>query len=180
MIRSPYRGDGTDRPADIPLPPGWMPLFDHGRLLKRWRYVSIWSSTLSICASQVWVGPIPQEFWAIWDRSRGRLYEHTRLWTGRVHVPAGQVRVRDGSVEIDVELDEQGGFEVVTFDERAYTWTRKQCGIRAHGCVRIGGEEHPVEAVALIDDNAGYPPGIPAGTGRAGPGTISGAVRSPG
>lgn len=157
MIRAPYRGDGLDRPADIPLPPMQMPLLRNWRLLKLWRYVSIWSRDLSICAARVYVGPIPQEFWAIWDRQNGKLYEHTRLpGVGRVDVPVGLVYVRDGQVRIDVTLDEGPQFEVVTFDERAYTWTGKQCGIRAHGRVHINGETRPVEAVALIDNNAGY------------------------
>jgi hypothetical protein len=64
--------------------------------------------------------------------------------------------VQDGRIEIDVVLDEGQHFEVVTFDERAYTWTGKQCGIRAHGSVTINGVVRSVEAVALIDNNAGY------------------------
>ncbi len=43
-----YRGSGMGRPPGIPLPPARMPLLRAGRLLKRWRYVSIWSAELSI------------------------------------------------------------------------------------------------------------------------------------
>lgn len=157
-LDTPYRGDARHRPASIPLPPGRMPLLFGGRLLKRWRYVSVWSADLSLCAGRVQVGPARQEFWAVWDRTNNRLWERTRLRTGRVALPPGRVRVRDGAVEIDVELDENEGFEVVTPSVRAYTWTRKQCGIRAHGLVRLAGVARRVEAVALVDDNAGYHP----------------------
>lgn len=159
-----YRGNGKDRPSDIPLPPARLPLFYGGRLRKQWRYVSIWSRDISVCAANVYVGPVPQEFWAVWDRRNGRLLEHTRLWTGRVHVPVGGgvVRVRDGEVSIDIQLDERsddpGKIEVVTRVGSAYTWTRKWGGIRAHGTVTIGGETLAVEARALIDDNGGYHP----------------------
>ncbi|MBI5671292.1 MAG: DUF2804 family protein [Chloroflexi bacterium] len=157
-LELPYRGDGTDRPTHIPLPPNPMPLFYGGRLLKRWRYISIWSADLSLCAATVFVGPVPQEFWAIWDRQGRRLWEHTRLWAGRVQLPTGKVLVRDGGISIDITLDESDAFEVVTPVGDAYTWTRKQCGIRAHGTVQVNCSLYPVEAVALIDENAGYHP----------------------
>jgi len=38
---TPYRGDGTERPEEIPLPPDSMPLFYGTRLRKRWRYVAL-------------------------------------------------------------------------------------------------------------------------------------------
>jgi hypothetical protein len=66
--------------------------------------------------------------------------------------------VEDGDVHIDITLEENDGFEVITPDHQAYTWTRKQCGIRAYGAVNIDGNTIPVEAVALVDDNAGYHP----------------------
>jgi len=158
QLKYPYRGDGSDRPQTIPLPPAHLPLFRAGRLRKQWRYVSIWSREMSICAGSVQAGPARQEFWAVWDRAEGRLWERTRLWPGRVKLPSGRVIVRDGDVVIDIKLEETQGFEVVTPVGGAYTWTRKQGGIRAHGRVRLGGVERSVEAVALIDENAGYHP----------------------
>ncbi len=154
----PYRGDAQHRPH-IPLPPARMPLLRAGRLLKRWRYVSIWSADVSICAARVAVGPVQQEFWAIWHRKEGRLWEHTRLRAGRVHLTPNRLVVRDGEARIDITLAETDGFEVVTpLGGGAYTWTRKQNGIRAHGHAQVGKQRIPVEAVALIDDNAGYHP----------------------
>jgi hypothetical protein len=155
-LTQPYRGDGLDRPRTVPLPPERLPLLYAGRLLKRWRYVSIWSRELSICAARVWVGPIAQEFWGVWDRAGQRLWERTRICLGRVQLPPGKLVVRDGDVKIDITLEENAGFEVLTPDGAAYTWTRKQGGIRAYGTVELGGTQRQVEAVALIDDNAGY------------------------
>lgn len=108
------------------------------------------------------VGPARQEFWAVWDRAAGQLWEQTRLYPRCVRLPPGRVLVREHNVTIDVTLagaDEGGaGVETVTPDGRAYTWTRKQGGVRAYGVVRLGGVARRVEAVALIDDNAGYHP----------------------
>lgn len=154
----PYRGNSTDRPNSIPLPPAPMPLIYAGRMLKRWRYVSVWGREISLCVARVQVGPARQEFWAVWDRKGQRIWERTRLYPRCVRLTPGRVLVQDDHVRIDVTLDENEGFQVVSPSGPAYTWTRKQCGIRAHGSVSIRGEELPVEAVALIDDNAGYHP----------------------
>jgi hypothetical protein len=124
-------------------------------MLKRWRYVSIWSADLSICVGSVHVGPARQEFWAIWHRAASELREHTRLWHGHVQLNPGRVRVRDQEADFDITLDEGDGIEVVTHDGDAYTWTRKQV-VRAHGLARIGAVTLPVDATAVIDDNAGY------------------------
>jgi hypothetical protein len=157
-LSHPYRGGQAERPSTIPLPPARLPLFYKGHLRKQWRYVSIWSADISVCAARVQVGPVPQEFWAVWDRRAGKLWEKTRLRAARVHLTPGRLQVQDEVVEIDIRLEENEGFEVVTPVGRAYTWTRKQCAIRAHGRVRLNGVERLVEAVALIDDNAGYHP----------------------
>nr|WP_231134335.1 DUF2804 family protein [Motilibacter deserti] len=166
-----YRGDGTDRPAGLPLPPHRLPWLARAprpgrlpvprlRLGKSWRYVSVWSPEVSLCAANVQVGPVPQEFWAVWDRSAGRLTEHTRRWKGRVDVGPGRLRVRDGDVHVELTLDErpETAFEVVTPADGAWTWTHKQAGIRAHGVARIGDRTLDVDAVALVDENAGYHP----------------------
>ena len=156
-LKGPFRGSGTERPDNLPLPPAPMPWLRAGRLLKRWRYVSIWSRELMICVGSVQVGPARQEFWAVWDRAERRLWERTRLRMSRVRLPPGRVLVDDGDVAIAIAIDENPGFEVVTPVGRAYTWTRKQI-VQAHGSVQVSSSRLPVEAVALIDDNAGYHP----------------------
>lgn len=157
VLEQAYRGAGADRPQHLPLPPASLPLFFGGRLRKSWRYVSIWSADLMACAGSIQVGPVRQEFWAVWDRAGQRLWERTRLLPCCVQLPPGRVLVRDGNVTIDVLLDESDGLEVVTPIGGAYTWTRKQI-VRAHGSITLNGVARRVEAVALIDDNAGYHP----------------------
>ncbi len=157
VLDHPYRGTGGDCPHHLPLPPAPLPLVMGGRLRKQWRYVSIWSHELLVCAGSVRVGPLRQEFWAVWDRAQHRLWERTRLLPCCVRLTPGQVQVHDGAVTIDVTLVEGPGVDVVTPSGGAYTWTRKQI-VRAHGSVTLAGTTTPVEAVALIDDNAGYHP----------------------
>ncbi len=154
-----YRGDGSDRPTDVPLPPARLPMLRAWRLRKQWRYLSIWSEAVSICAAHVSAGPVTQEFWAVWDRTTGTLHERTRPRPTVVSLSQGRLDVRDDNVTIDITLDENNGsaIEVVVPDGNAYGWTRKQC-VRAHGTVRLGDRTIAVEATALIDENAGYYP----------------------
>jgi hypothetical protein len=152
----PLRWSGAaGRPRGITLPPARMPLLRAWRLLKRWRFVGVWTEEIFACAGSVSVGPVPQEFWAVWDRASRRFYERTRFLKGRVQLPPGRCIVRDGDVSFDLTLDEDEGVEVVTPDGRAYTWTRKQI-IPVRGTIRFGGREQNVAATAFIDDNAGY------------------------
>ncbi|WP_147264156.1 DUF2804 family protein [Desertihabitans brevis] len=169
-----YRGDGTGRPAHLPLPPARAPMVRGLRLRKTWRYVGIWSPAVSVCAASVAVGPLRQEFWGVWHRAEGRMTEHTRLLAGRVDVSPGRVRVRDAArrAELDLVLEEdpRTAVEVVTPVGRAWTWTRKQV-VRGHGSIRLDGRRLAVDGVALIDDNAGYHPRLTrwwwsGGTGR--------------
>ncbi len=154
-----YRGDGRGRPTSIPLPPDRAPWLRAFRLRKYWRYVGIWSDTVSICVARVNVGPVPQEFWGVWDRSDRTLHEHTRLRAGRVQLEPGRIQVADRGNRLDITLDEDDrtAFEVVTPVGRSWTWTRKQA-IRAYGSAVVGGQRIPVDGVAMIDDNDGYHP----------------------
>ena len=154
-----YRGTGDDRPTGIPLPPARAPMVRNWRLHKGWRYVGVWSPTVSVCVARVEVGPVRQEFWGVWDRSAGQMVEHTRLLAGRVQLSPGSMRVRDGDHRIDLVRDEDPAtaFEVVTPVGRAWTWTRKQA-VRAHGTAVLAGRPVPVDGVALIDDNDGFHP----------------------
>jgi hypothetical protein len=94
----------------------------------------------------------------------------------------GRLRVADGGVELEVALMEgvalaEGGaretartegaggasvalptwWETTCADGAAYVWTRKQAGVRAHGTLALdGGAPRPIEALAVIDDTAGY------------------------
>ena len=150
------------RPKGLRLPPDRMPIMMDWRLLKRWRYVAVWTSDITVYGASAWTGPVAQEFWAVWDRRNKKFYERTRnLIPGKVRLsPRGRMYVQDRTkagdrVEFDVALEEDEGFEVVSPQGRAYTWTRKEL-IPARGTARINGEERRVEGPAFIDDNAGY------------------------
>lgn len=65
--------------------------------------------------------------------------------------------MRDGGVALDVALQEEGGWQAVCPHGRGYVWTRKQAGIAARGTVSIdGAAPRPIEALAVVDDTAGY------------------------
>lgn len=171
-----YRGDGSERPAGIVVPPARMPLFRAGRMLKRWRYVGLYGPEIMLCAGSAHVGPTWQVWWAVWDRLARRLDERTRQLVGRRRVEAeqaGRLHVDDGDVSIDLELDEGPGVETVTPAGRTYIWTRKQGGIRARGRVRVGARRWEVDGPAFVDESAGYHDRITSWRWSAGVGTAS-------
>jgi len=175
-----YRGPGAGRPTGIPLPPGRMPPLRRGRMLKRWRYVGAYAADLMLCAGVARIGPARQTWWAVWERDCDRLHERTRLRPGgRVHLDEGRVRVDDGRVAIDIRLDyaDAADVEVVTPDGRAYAWTRKRAPACARGTVRIEGERRTVDALAIVDDSAGYHARHTAWRWSAGVGTAAGDGR---
>ncbi len=126
-----------------------MPLVRHGRLLKRWRWVGVFTPELMLCVGDARIGPLPQRWWAVAlpDRTlRGR----TTVGPGGVELAPGRVRVRG---QIDLTFDEGDGVDVVSAaGERGYIWTRKQGGVAARGTV-LGRE---IEGRAIVDDSAGY------------------------
>ena len=152
----PYRGDGSDRPAGLALPPGPMPRRVGTRPLKRWRYVGVYGPELMLCAGTVHVAGIPQTFWAVWDREGRRLWERTVLRRRRVALLDGAVQVADREVSVDLVLEPAGApVEVVSRHGASYIWTRKS-PIRATGLVTLEGRTFAVDAGGLIDETAGY------------------------
>ena len=151
-------------------PPARLPPFHGTRPLKRWRYVAVFSEELMLCAARVQVGLFRQSFWAVLCRADGRLRERTRSFARRGAVrfspPAGdggpdsgsaRLRVHDGEVLLDLQLQEAPGIEVVCPHGRDQVWTRKQAGIAARGTLALdGGAPRDIEALAVIDDTAGY------------------------
>jgi hypothetical protein len=157
----PHRGRfGATRPAAIDalaLPPERMPAWHGTRPLKRWRYVGVYGPELMLCVGSARVGPGRQSFWAVWDRAAGHLYERTRLRRGGVRLEdPGRVLVVERDVRIDLTLTETDGVETICPNGDAYAWTRKQGGVRACGEVAIGDAVHAVDALAIVDDSAGY------------------------
>jgi hypothetical protein len=136
-----------------------MPLFRGTRPLKRWRYVGIFCEELMACAATVQVGPARQTFWAVVSRDDGRLRERTHTLAGRgaVELEPRRLHVRDNGVTLDLTLAENAGIEALCPHGRGYVWTRKQAGIPARGTVALdGGPPRAIEALAVVDDTAGY------------------------
>ncbi len=158
----PYRGTfGAPRPsmlAGLALPPAPMPARQRLRPLKAWRYVGIYGPELMVCAATVRVGPARQAFWAVWDRTAGRLHERTASGDGGVALSAGRAAVSDRDVQLDVTLAETPGIETVCPAGDSYAWTRKQGGVLARGRIALGGEPRLLDARAVIDDTAAYYP----------------------
>jgi hypothetical protein len=132
----------------------------HGtRPLKRWRYVGVFNEELAACAALVQVGPLRQSFWALHMRGEGLERERTRLLPrGReLALDRGRLAIRDRGVELELTLSEDEGFQALCPNGRSHVWTRKQAGIAAAGTLRLDdGPERTLEALAVIDDTAGY------------------------
>ncbi len=140
-----------------------MRLFRGARPLKRWRYVGVFDERLMICAASVQVGPARQIFWGIYERAglapgAGTLSERTRLIRrGVLDLTPGQLRIRDDEVLLELVLDEDGGIETTCPNGSAYVWTRKQAGVPARGTLTLGARPPiAIDALAVIDDTAGY------------------------
>jgi hypothetical protein len=136
-----------------------MPLFRRTRPLKRWRYVGVFGEQFMVCAASVHLGPARQTFWAVFERATGVLVEHTRMVPRRaaLDVTPGGLRIHDDAVLLELTLEEQDGIETVCPHGSSYVWTHKQAGVRARGTLVLGA--HPpleIDALAVIDDTAGY------------------------
>lgn len=126
------------------------------QLRKRWHYVSFWSRDLSFCAARAGVGPLPQEYWGVWDRAAQHFRQGTHFFTRRVQLEPNRVRVNDGDTEIDVTFEPCTSFEVYRPANRAYIWSHKDYCRTARGSVRYGQTTRAVAGVIFVDINAGY------------------------
>ncbi len=156
----PYRGTyGDPRPetlATLTLPPATMPGRQGLRPLKKWRYVGVYGPDLMICLGSVRIGPARQSFWAVWDRTGRQLHGSTRVGGGAAELGEGWARVRDRGATIDLAWVEAPGIEAIGSSGASYAWTRKQGGVAVSGTVRLGDQQWPVKARAVIDDTAAY------------------------
>ena len=111
-----------------------------------------------LCAGVVWIGPLPQTFWAVWDRKRLALRERTRMARPRrfVALPDGAVVIRDATVRADLVVEKGAAVETASEHGPSWIWTRKQGGVRVHGRVVLDGEEIAVDAMGCVDESAGY------------------------
>jgi Protein of unknown function (DUF2804) len=130
-----------------------------GRLLKRWRYVGVFCDELMACAASVHIGPARQTFWALHLRGEQRLRErtHTLLGRGAVSLDDGALRVADAGVALELHMHEAAPICAHCLHEGGSVWTRKQAGVTAHGTLALdGADARPIDALAVIDDTAGY------------------------
>jgi Protein of unknown function (DUF2804) len=156
-----------------------MPLFRRTRPLKRWRYVGVFGEQFMVCAASVHVGPARQTFWAVFERTSGLVVERTRLIPRReaLDLTPGGLQIRDAAVLLDLTLEEDDGIETICPHGRSYVWTHKQAGVRAHGTLVLGVRPPlAIDALAVIDDTAGYHARVTewwwaAGVGRGPDGT---------
>ena len=133
-----------------------MPVWRGTRPLKRWRYIGAYSPEVMVCVGEAHVGPVPQRFWAVAEAG-GALAQATTIRRGGVRIDGSRARVQTSGVNIDLVVDEDGGFESVHPSGRdGYVWTRKQAGVRATGRVTVNGRTHELRCRGGVDDTAGY------------------------
>ncbi|HXC23995.1 MAG TPA: DUF2804 family protein [Solirubrobacteraceae bacterium] len=140
-----------------------MRVFSRGRPLKRWRYVGVFGEQFMLCAASIQVGPARQTFWAVFERATGAITQRTGMIPrrGALELTPGRLAIRDNAVLLDLTLEENAGIEATCPNGRSYVWTRKQAGVRAQGTLVLN--SHPptrppiaIDALAVIDDTAGY------------------------
>ncbi len=176
-VELPWRGPGGERP-DLRLPPGKMRNRLGGRMLKRWRYVGVFTDEFLLCAARVQVGPMGQTFWALLDREDGEMREHTRMrWPGgrgevwregREGRPAPGLGKKQGNLTDHVMAegvrarlrfgDGEWVESVCPTPEGQYCWTRKRAGVPVECDVRVGDKRWQLEARGVEDESAGYHP----------------------
>jgi len=127
-----------------------------GRPLKRWRYIGVYGPELMLCAAEVFIGPLPQRFWAV-ALPGGTLHERTSFASAGVRLDGTHLAVDSGDVTVDVTVQDDGtGVESVAPSGASWAWTRKAAGLPAHGTATIAGRRYKIDAEAVIDDSAGY------------------------
>ena len=148
MQELPVRGAGV-RELSLRLPPRRMAPMRAGRPLKRWRWVGVFRPDVMLCIGDARVAGIRQRWWAV-ALPDGTLVEGS----GGLGVHPGRAQ-RD--VEIDLDLREGEGVEVVSPHGRSWVWTRKQALVPVSGRVRIGDRTLELDGdCGFVDDSAGY------------------------
>ena len=79
-----------------------------------------------------------------------------RARVGPSGVP-GRMLIRDRDVLLDLSLGEEAGIEAHCLHGQGQVWTRKQAGVPARGMLSLdGAPAREIDALAVIDDTAGY------------------------
>jgi Protein of unknown function (DUF2804) len=144
----PVRGAGVSKLA-LRLPPARMAPMRAGRPLKRWRWVGVFRPDVMLCIGDARVAGIRQRWWAV-ALPDGTLVEGG----GGLRIHLDRVN-RDADIELN--LREGEGVEVVSPHGRSWVWTRKQAGVPVTGRVRIGDRAFELDGdCGFVDESAGY------------------------
>jgi hypothetical protein len=140
------------------MDPASLPLFDHGQLRKRWRYVGLFAEELMLCAARAEVGPLTQSFWVLLDRDPGQQWNHTALVPGSREVTLDGPRLEiDGpGLRASLRIGECEAIEANCPSGRSLAWTRKRVGMTIEGTVEVPGRRRLVSGRGVDDQSAGY------------------------
>jgi hypothetical protein len=145
------------RRLGLVLPPERMPMWRNGTVLKRWRYVGVYTRDLMLCVGSARIGPVPRRWWAV-ALPDGRLHGDSSIRGAGIALRASSVSVRTDLVQIELQLEGANAVETASpTPSGAYIWTAKRAGAMARGSVVIEGARYPIDGPhAFIDDSAGY------------------------
>lgn len=135
-----------------------MPLFDHGQLRKRWRYVGVFAEELMLCAARAEVGPLAQSFWVLLDRGTQRQWQHTALRPGsrEVSFDGSYLTIDAPGLRASLRLGEIAPVEVTCPSGKSWAWTRKRAGVPINGTIEAPGRRWQVSGRGVDDESAGH------------------------
>jgi hypothetical protein len=134
-----------------------MPIWRHGTVLKRWRYLGVYTRELMLCVGDARIGPFPRRWWAV-ATPDGQLHGHSSVRPGGLRLEDCRVTVATPLVQIDIELGDAEEVQTASPTEQGgYIWTSKRAGVSARGAVVIAGRRFGMDGPhAFIDHSAGY------------------------
>jgi Domain of unknown function (DUF2804), C-terminal len=141
-----------------PLDQSSLPLFDHGQLRKRWRYVAAFDERVMLCAARAEVGPLSQSFWVLWDREGRRQWAHTAVRPGsrEVLLEGPLLEIDAAGLRATLRLGEVEPIEVTCPSGASSSWTRKRAGMRVAGTIEVPGSRWELDARGIDDESAGH------------------------
>lgn len=140
------------------MDPDSLPLFEHGQLRKRWRYVGLFAEQLMLCAARAEVGPLTQSFWVLWDREGRTHRHHTALRPGRreVTMEGSRLEIDGPGLRASLRLGDCAPVEATCPSGRASAWTRKRAGVPIEGTVEVPGRRWEASGRGVDDESAGH------------------------
>ncbi|HWJ42838.1 MAG TPA: DUF2804 family protein [Solirubrobacterales bacterium] len=140
------------------MDPASLPLFAHGQVRKRWRYVGVFAEEVMLCAARAEVGPVKHSFWIFWDREGRRHAARTIQLPGSDEVTLDGPRLEiDGpDLRASLRLGECAPVEATCPSGRAEAWTRKRVGMPVEGTVEVPGRRWQISGRGVDDESAGH------------------------